>query len=90
MSRAKQKNSVELRGKSGKSLSRYFPEMVEAFAALEQQRVILDGELIIEINGKLSFDALQMHTHAIQAGLPVLVFIGQDRTLMCSRIVIIK
>ena len=60
---AKQKNSVELRGKSGKSLSRYFPEMVEAFAALEQQGVILDGELIIEINGKLSFDALQMRLH---------------------------
>src|SRR6185369_2658829 len=60
---AKQKNSVELRGKSGKSLSRYFPEMVEAFAALEQKGVILDGELIIEINGELSFDALQMRLH---------------------------
>ena len=33
--------------------------MVKAFAALEQKGVILDGELIIEINGELSFDALQ-------------------------------
>jgi hypothetical protein len=36
------------------------------------------GELIIEINDKLSFNALQMHTHAIQAGLPVLD--SSDRT----------
>ena len=40
---AKQRNSVELRGKSGKSLSRYFPEMVEAFAVLKQKAVILEA-----------------------------------------------
>ncbi len=56
-------SKVELRGKSGKSLSRYFPEIVNAFAELKQSSVILDGELIIELDGKISFDALQMRLH---------------------------
>src|SRR3954467_13431854 len=50
---------VELKAKSGKSLGRYFPELVEAFAALSLRRLILDGELVIKSDGPLSFDALQ-------------------------------
>lgn len=56
-------HEVELRGKSGKSLSRYFPEIVDAFLELKRRRLILDGELIIELDGELSFDALQMRLH---------------------------
>lgn len=54
---------VRLQGKSGKPLDRYFPEVVQAIAAVNQPRFIIDGEIIIRIDGKLSFDALQMRLH---------------------------
>jgi ATP-dependent DNA ligase len=55
--------NVELVGRSGKSLSRYFPEMVEALAAVKHRRFVLDGELVIPVGPTLSFEALQMRLH---------------------------
>lgn len=54
---------MELRAKSGKSLSRYFPEVVEALRVLPQKRFVIDGELCIPVGKSLSFDALQMRLH---------------------------
>ncbi|HEY9217799.1 MAG TPA: ATP-dependent DNA ligase [Phenylobacterium sp.] len=54
---------VELRSKSGKPLTRYFPEMAQALAALPVKRFVVDGELTIAVGGELSFDALQMRLH---------------------------
>jgi len=54
---------VDLRAKSGKPLGRYFPDVVEALAALPVARFVVDGELTIAVNGELSFDALQMRLH---------------------------
>lgn len=56
-------DTVELIGRSGKSLSRYFPEMVEALAAVKHARFVLDGELVIPVGPNLSFEALQMRLH---------------------------
>lgn len=55
--------AVELQGKSGKSLTRYFPEAVQAIAAIKLNRAILDGELRIVNNRKADFDAPQMRLH---------------------------
>ncbi len=55
--------AVELQGKSGKSLTRYFPEAARAIAAIKLNRAILDGELRIVIDGTADFDALQMRLH---------------------------
>ncbi len=54
---------IELQSKAGQSLTRYFPEMVEELAALKQKEFVLDGELVIPIDGKLSFDDLLMRIH---------------------------
>ena len=56
-------DAVELLGRSGKSLSRYFPEMVKALHALKSRRFILDGELTIPVGRILSFEELQMRLH---------------------------
>lgn len=56
-------DAVELRAKSGKSLSRYFPEIVQAVAEIPTDSFVADGEIIIEIGGRLRFDALQMRLH---------------------------
>ena len=54
---------VALWSKSGKPLGRYFPEMVALFARLKTKRFILDGELLVETDGAIAFDALQARLH---------------------------
>src|SRR5690349_20599578 len=54
---------VDLTAKSGKSLSRFFPEVVAAFRKIALKRFILDGELVIEVDGKFSFETLQLRLH---------------------------
>jgi len=59
--------AVELRAKSGKTLGRYFPEIVTWLSSLAAERFVLDGELLIEVDGGYSFDALQMRLHPAQS-----------------------
>ena len=59
----KEGGAVELRGKSGKSLSRFFPEVVATLLEAPFERFVVDGELVIELNGRLTFDALQARLH---------------------------
>ncbi len=56
-------DKVELLGRSGKSLSRYFPEMIADLARLKHERFVLDGELVVAAGKSLSFEALQMRLH---------------------------
>lgn len=60
-------NDVELRAKSGKPLSRFFPEVVSRLRALPATRFVLDGELAIAAGGALSFDALQLRLHPAES-----------------------
>jgi ATP-dependent DNA ligase len=53
---------VYLQSKS-KPLARYFPEIVEAVRALRCDQFVLDGELVIERDGVLSFDDLLLRLH---------------------------
>jgi ATP-dependent DNA ligase len=59
--------AVELISRSGRPLGRYFPEMLEALAGLEQARFLLDGELIISVGDALAFDALQLRLHPAES-----------------------
>jgi len=56
-------DKIELLSRSGKTLARYFPDMVESLRALKPRRFILDGELAIPVGKVLSFDALQLRLH---------------------------
>jgi ATP-dependent DNA ligase len=51
---------IELQSKSGKLLTRCFPEIVEALQRLPAKSLVLDGELVIPVDGELSFDHLLM------------------------------
>ena len=59
--------NVELISKSGKPLGRYFPEVLELLSGLEQERLLLDGELIVPVADALSFDALQLRLHPAES-----------------------
>jgi len=58
---------VELRGRSGKPLGRYFPEVVELLRKLQPRQFVVDGELVIPVGTSLSFDALQMRLHPAES-----------------------
>jgi ATP-dependent DNA ligase len=58
---------VDIRAKSGKPLGRYFPEVIAFLASIDIQRFVIDGELVIDLDGKLSFDALQMRLHPAES-----------------------
>lgn len=55
--------SIELQSKSGQTLGRYFPEIVAAIARIKATRFVIDGELIITLDGEPSFDALLQRIH---------------------------
>src|SRR5579871_324242 len=55
--------SVELQSKSGQPLTRYFPELVTALASLEADRFVLDGEIIVLLDERISFDELLQRIH---------------------------
>jgi ATP-dependent DNA ligase len=56
-------SKIDLQSKSQKSLSRYFPELLQALKALKAKSFVLDGEIVIPVDGNLSFDDLLMRIH---------------------------
>ncbi len=58
---------VTLHAKSGKPLGRYFPEVLALLADLPVERFVIDSELVIEVDGHLSFEALQMRLHPAES-----------------------
>lgn len=54
---------VELASRTGKSLTRYFPELVTALRAELPERCVLDGEIVLAHDGRLHFEELQERIH---------------------------
>jgi ATP-dependent DNA ligase len=61
-------NKIELQSKSQKPLTAYFPEVVDALRAVKPATCVLDGELVIPVNGELSFDHLLMRLSRGEGG----------------------
>lgn len=57
------REQVAIQSKAGQPLHRYFPEVVAATLALPAKRFVLDGELVIPVDGRLSFDDLLQRIH---------------------------
>jgi len=56
-------NEVELQSKAGQPLTRYFPEVAAALLEVKAKKFVLDGELILPVDGRLSFDDLLQRIH---------------------------
>jgi ATP-dependent DNA ligase len=54
---------VELQSKAGKPLTRYFPDLVATLSDLKPNRFVLDGEIVIPVDGEPSFDELLQRIH---------------------------
>ena len=58
---------VELVAKSGKSLNRFFPEVVERLVAIPEKTFGLDGELLARDADAFSFEVLQARLHPAES-----------------------
>jgi ATP-dependent DNA ligase len=57
------RDEIYLQSKAEKPLTRYFPEIVEAVAAIKARQFVLDGEIVVPVAGRLAFDELLQRIH---------------------------
>jgi ATP-dependent DNA ligase len=60
-------NKCLLQSKAGQPLGRYFPELDAALLALQADRFVLDGEIVIFSGKHLSFDDLLLRIHPAES-----------------------
>ncbi|MFE0170821.1 ATP-dependent DNA ligase [Streptomyces sp. NPDC059002] len=56
-------DEIEIGSRTGKPLTRYFPELVDALRERLPARCVMDGEIVIARDGRLDFDALTERIH---------------------------
>jgi ATP-dependent DNA ligase len=54
---------VHLQSRNGRPMNRYFPDVVEQVLKLPAERVVLDGEMIVMVDGIQEFDLLSQRIH---------------------------
>ncbi len=65
-------DEVEIGSRNERPMTRYFPELVEAFCAELPPRCVLDGEIVVTAGGRLDFDALQQRIHPAESRVRLL------------------
>ena len=56
-------DTIQLQSKSGQPLERYFPEVAEELLKLKANQFVLDGEIVVPVEGAFSFDHLLQRIH---------------------------
>lgn len=63
---------VDLMSKAGKPLARYFPDVVATMQSLDAERFVVDGEIVVPVDGTLSFDELLLRIHPAKSRVEML------------------
>src|SRR3954451_9000273 len=56
-------DDVHLQSRNGKPMNRYFPEVVEQVKSLAAGRAVVEGEMIVVVDGVQEFDLLSQRIH---------------------------
>src|ERR671935_1640431 len=56
-------DDVQLQSRNGRPMNRYFPEIVEQVLQLPGERLVLDGEMVVVVDGIQEFDLLSQRIH---------------------------
>jgi ATP-dependent DNA ligase len=56
-------DEVHLQSRNGKPMNRYFPDVVEQALALKAKRYVIDGEMVVTVDGIQEFDLLSQRIH---------------------------
>ena len=65
-------DDVYLQSRNGRPMNRYFPEVIPQVQALPGDRLVLDGELILVVDGIQEFDLLGQRIHPAQSRVQML------------------
>jgi ATP-dependent DNA ligase len=65
-------DEVEIGSRNERPMTRYFPELVKAFASELPRRCVIDGEIILVREGRLDFEALQLRLHPARSRVTML------------------
>jgi ATP-dependent DNA ligase len=65
-------DDVHLQSRNGKPMNRYFPEVVPDLLTLPGERLVLDGELIVVVDGIQEFDLLGQRIHPAESRVRML------------------
>jgi len=63
---------ILIQSREGKSLNRYFPELLDPLVQQLPRECVVDGEIVIARNGALDFDALQLRIHPAESRVKLL------------------
>jgi ATP-dependent DNA ligase len=56
-------DDVQLQSRNGRPMNRYFPDIVEQVLELPNERLVLDGEMMVVVGGVQEFDLLSQRIH---------------------------
>jgi len=56
-------DEVEIGSRNEKPMTRYFPELVDAFRVSLPERCVVDGEIVVVVGERLEFEVLQQRIH---------------------------
>src|SRR5690349_16666421 len=65
-------DEVDIRGRNGKPLGRYCPELVDGFGRELPDRCVLDGEIVLRQGQVLEFELLQQRIHPAASRIKLL------------------
>src|SRR4051812_30321033 len=65
-------DDVHLQSRNGKPMNRYFPEVIPQIASLPGDRLVIDGELIVVVDGIQEFDLLGQRIHPAESRVRML------------------
>jgi ATP-dependent DNA ligase len=65
-------DDVHLQSRNGKPMNRYFPEVVEAVGKMKAERLVMDGEIIVVVDGIQEFDLLGQRIHPAESRVRML------------------
>ena len=65
-------DEILIQSRDGKSLNRYFPELLDPLRSQLPARCVLDGEIVVAKDDALDFDALQLRIHPAQLRVKLL------------------
>jgi ATP-dependent DNA ligase len=80
-------DTVRIQSKAGKPLDRYFPDVAETLAGIPAMRFVLDGEIVIPVDGRLSFDQLLLRVHPAASRVRTLVEAHRARLVVFDLLV---
>src|SRR4051812_46736481 len=65
-------DDVYLQSRNGKPMNRYFPEVVESIRKMERDRIVMDGEIVVVVDGVQEFDLLGQRIHPAESRVRML------------------